>query len=35
MDAQNIEHSESIISIEDLKSSSEAFIASANRDLIL
>jgi|TARA_B100000123_G_scaffold201337_1_gene151338 branched-chain amino acid aminotransferase len=34
MDAQNIQHSESIISIEDLKSSSEAFIASANRDLI-
>ena len=34
MDAQNIEHSESTISIEDLKSSSEAFIASANRDLI-
>ena len=34
MDVQNIDHSESIISIEDLKSSSEAFIASANRDLI-
>ena len=34
MDIQKIEHSESIISINDLKSSSEAFIASANRDLI-
>ena len=34
MDVQNIEHSESLISIEDLKSSSESFIASANRDLI-
>jgi len=34
MDVQKIEHSESVISIKDLKSSSEAFIASANRDLI-
>jgi D-alanine transaminase len=34
MDVQKIEHSESVISINDLKSSSEAFIASANRDLI-
>jgi len=34
MDIQKIEHSESVISIKDLKSSSEAFIASANRDLI-
>ena len=34
MNIQNIEHSESVISINDLKSSSEAFIASANRDLI-
>ena len=34
MDVQNIDHSESVISIDDLKSSSEAFIASANRDLI-
>ena len=34
MDVQKIEHSESLISINDLKSSSEAFIASANRDLI-
>jgi len=34
MDIQKIEHSESVISIDDLKSSSEAFIASANRDLI-
>ena len=34
MDIQKIEHSESVISINDLKSSSEAFIASANRDLI-
>ena len=34
MDIQKIEHSESVIAIDDLKSSSEAFIASANRDLI-
>ena len=34
MDIQRIEHSESVISIDDLKNSSEAFIASANRDLI-
>jgi len=34
MDVHNIEHSESVISVDDLKNSSEAFIASANRDLI-
>ena len=34
MDIQKIEHSESVIAIDDLKSSSEAFIVSANRDLI-
>ncbi|MDA1363725.1 MAG: aminotransferase class IV [Candidatus Marinimicrobia bacterium] len=34
MDVHNIEHSESVILIDDLKNSSEAFIASANRDLI-
>ena len=34
MDVQKIEHSESVIKVDDLKSSSEAFIASANRDLI-
>ena len=34
MDIQKIDHSESKILIGDLKSSSEAFIASANRDLI-
>ena len=34
MDNQKIENRESVISVNDLKSSSEAFIASANRDLI-
>ncbi len=34
MNVQKIKNSESVISIDDLKSSSEAFIASANRDLI-
>ena len=31
---QKINHKESVISINDLKTASEAFIASANRDLI-
>ena len=34
MDLQKINHKESVISINDLKTASEAFIASANRDLI-
>ena len=34
MDKQKIENRESVITVTDLKSSSEAFIASANRDLI-
>ena len=34
MDLQKINHKESAISINDLKTASEAFIASANRDLI-
>ena len=34
MEAHNVNHYESKILIEDLKSASEAFIASANRDLI-
>ena len=34
MDLQKINHKESVISINDLKTAKEAFIASANRDLI-
>ena len=34
MDLQKINHKETVISINDLKNASEAFIASANRDLI-
>ena len=34
MDLQKINHKETVISINDLKTASEAFIASANRDLI-